>query len=135
MPKKRFVLLFPPESIEKPLTYHLVKDFDLQVNILRATINPGKAGELLLEVEAGTEAIEKGLEYLKGHRVHIKPIVKKIRWTEEDCIHCGVCTAVCASGALSISRQTWKLEFDPEHCIACEFCVKACPLRLMAVSF
>jgi ferredoxin len=135
MPKKRFILLFPPDSIEKPLTYHLVKNYDLKVNILRATITPGKAGELLLEVEADAEAIEKGLEYLRQHRVHVKPIVKKIQWLAEDCIHCGACTAVCASGALRISQQTWELEFDPEHCIACELCLKACPLRLMSVSF
>ena len=33
MAKKKIVLTFPPELTESALTYHLVKDFDLAINI------------------------------------------------------------------------------------------------------
>ena len=65
MAKKRVVLTFPPELTEKPLTYHLVKDFDLAINILRAKITPGEEGKLVLELSNGSEEmIEKGLDFL-----------------------------------------------------------------------
>lgn len=65
MAKKRVVLTFPPELTEKPITYHLVKDFDLAINILRAKITPGEEGKLVLELSNGSEEmIKKGLDFL-----------------------------------------------------------------------
>jgi len=40
MKKKRVVLTFPPDMIDQPITYHLVKEHDLMINILRANITP-----------------------------------------------------------------------------------------------
>jgi L-aspartate semialdehyde sulfurtransferase ferredoxin len=42
MIKKRFILNFPPDSGDKPLSYHLVKDYDIRINILKAEVFPGK---------------------------------------------------------------------------------------------
>jgi len=42
MQKKRYVLKFPPQSGDQPFSYHLVKDFDIRINILRAEVWPGK---------------------------------------------------------------------------------------------
>jgi len=135
MKKVRFILEFPPECSDKPLTYHLVKDYDLKVNILRGTITAGKEGKLLIEVEAEEDNIEKGLKFLTGQGVEIKPISQQVVVDEEKCIHCGACTAVCFSGALDLDRNEWKLVFEPEKCVACELCVTACPLRLINVGF
>ena len=51
MIKHRLVLCFPATLVEQPLIYHLVKDYDLMVNILRADINPRKEGRLVLEID------------------------------------------------------------------------------------
>ena len=48
MPKKRFDLTFPPKQAGEPIIYHLVKDHDLTPNILRARIQPGQEGRMLL---------------------------------------------------------------------------------------
>jgi ferredoxin len=133
--KERFVLNFPPKSSEKPITYYLVKDFDFKVNILRAEITAGKEGRLLIEVETEEENLKRGLEYLKKEMVQIFPLSREISINKEECVHCGLCTAVCFSGALEMDRRSWELEFSPDKCVACELCIKACPLRLINLHF
>jgi hypothetical protein len=50
MKKTRVVLSFPPSNVEEPVTYRLIKDYDLVVNILRASIDPGKQGRMVVEL-------------------------------------------------------------------------------------
>lgn len=135
MKKVRFIWEFPPECSDKPLTYHLVKDYDLRINILRGTITAGKEGKLLVEVEADEENIEQGLDFLRGEGIRIKLMSQQVVLDKEQCVHCGACTAVCFSGALTMDRQDWKLLFEPDKCLACELCVAACPLQLITVGF
>ncbi len=136
MPKKKLVLTFPPDLTETPLTYHLVKDYDLAINILKAKITPGEEGKLVIEISNGSmENIDKGIEYLRTQGVLIEPVSKEIVLNESECINCGSCTAVCQSKALTISAPEWKLQFDKEQCIVCEMCVKACPMQIIQVSF
>lgn len=136
MAKKKIVLTFPPELTESPLTYHLVKDFDLAINILKAKITPGEEGKLVLELSNGAiEKIEAGIDYLKKQGVLVEPLSKEIILDEAKCVHCGSCTAVCHPKALSITAPDWQLKFDKELCIVCESCVKACPMQVIKVSF
>mgnify|MGYP001462353904 CR=1 FL=1 len=136
MAKRRVVLSFPPELTEIPLTYHLVKDYDLAINILKAKITPGEEGKLVLELSNGSpERIEAGIEFLEKQGVTIQPLSKEIVLDEEECINCGACTAVCTSGALELNPETAHLDFDRERCIVCELCVPACPMRVIKVMF
>ena len=136
MPKKKMVLTFPPELTEEPLTYHLVKDYDLGLNILKAKITPGEVGKLVVEISNGTEAnLQAGIEYLIGRGVTVEPVGKEIVMDESSCIHCGSCTAVCQPKALSVAAPDWKLVFDKERCIVCELCVHACPMQIIKVDF
>ena len=131
----RFTIKFPPESSQIPLTYHLIKDYDFMVNILRATISGEQEGRLLMEVEAEPDKLEQGLAFLKSHNVTIIPLNQQITVDQDRCIHCGACTAVCLSGALSLDRDNWQLVFDSEKCVMCGLCVPACPLRLIRAEF
>lgn len=133
--KTRVILRFPPEVTEKPITYHLVKDFGLKVNILRAKIVPDEEGKLLMEIEAPEEDLERALEFVRAEGVDVQPLSRQVVWDEQRCIHCGACTAVCGPGALSIDRRTWLVTFDPQRCVACELCVSACPVKVMRVTF
>ena len=45
------------------------------------------------------------------------------------CVDCGACTAVCPTGALTISSPDWTLAYRPEACNRCGLCVEACPVR------
>ena len=135
MIKKKYILNFPPDSGDKPLSYHLVKDYDIRINILKAEVYPGKRGSLLLELQGKKENIAKGVEYLIKNQIICEPLDKRIHFIQEKCIDCGNCTAVCFAGALTMNRENWKLEFDKSRCVVCELCIPACPLNLFEIDF
>jgi len=134
--KKRFILRFKKDTIDKPIVYRLVKDFNLVFNILRANISPRAESLMVMEVE-GTEAnFKKAVRYLKDLNIDTEPMEQDINRDETRCVHCGLCTSVCAPGALSIrDRKAMKVEFDYTRCVACELCVRVCPVKAMNVSF
>jgi L-aspartate semialdehyde sulfurtransferase ferredoxin len=133
--KKRYILTFPATRVEEAIAYHLVKEYDIVINILKADISPGYEGHLLVEMKANAQALEKGIEYLNEHHITCASLDKRLTLKKEQCIHCGACTAVCSAGALTMNKETWKLKFTPESCIACELCLKACPLQLFSIEF
>jgi ferredoxin len=133
MTSKRFVLTFPPDATGEPITYNLVKKYDIMVNIVRADVSPGKIGHLVMEMTATEEVLKEGMDYIRNKNVECEPINKKIHYKEDLCIHCGACSAVCFAGALIMERQTAELSFDPEKCVVCELCLKSCPLSLFSI--
>ncbi len=133
--KKRITLRFQRNAIDKPIVYRLAKDFDLVYTILRANVSPRAESMMVLEVEGPEGEFEKGIAYLKDLGVAIEPIDQDISKDEERCVHCGLCTSVCAPQALDIDRETMRVRFDYEKCVACELCVKVCPVKAMQVCF
>ena len=131
--KKWLVLKFSPEIVEKPFTYHLVKDYDLVVNILKARVTPNEDGVLAIVVEGSDENVKRAEAFLKEHGVGVFLWRDMIVRDEDRCTHCGTCTAVCVPKSLYIDRETWRVEFDEEKCVACEACVSACPSRAIKV--
>lgn len=134
MKKIKVSLYYPASEVSKPITYHLIKDFDLQINILHADISLNKVGKLVIDIIGDDENIEAGLKYIEEQGIKYKLFTKTLIWQEDECVHCGACTAVCPSGALDMDRQTWNLTYDKEKCMVCELCVRACPLKVMCVS-
>jgi ferredoxin len=132
---RRYVLKFPPDSADKALTYKLIKDFDINFSILKAEVRPGRTGSLLLELEALPENMQEGIEYLTANGVNCESLGKKIKFEAAKCINCGNCTGVCFTGALTMDREKWKLNFEPELCVVCELCVPACPMNLFDINF
>ncbi len=132
---KMLVLRFPPEIVDKPIIINLVKSYNLTFNILKAQISPRKEGLMILELRGNKVDYDKGIEYLKRLGVRVEPITQSIQKDEEKCIHCGICTAVCPTGALAISRPSMMVNFDSEKCSGCEWCVKTCPVDAMIVTF
>ena len=64
MSKKRIVLTFPSRLVDQPITYHLIKDHNLMVNILRANITPKEEGRLVIEIGGNKKDMESGMNYL-----------------------------------------------------------------------
>ena len=133
--KKRIILRFKRNTIDKPIVYKLVKEYDLVFNILRANISPREDSMMVMEIDGSEENFEKGLEYLKSLNIDTEPIEQDINRDEARCVHCGICTSVCAPEALHLDRETMKVLFDYENCVACELCVKVCPVKAMNVFF
>ncbi len=133
--KKRVVLTFPHSLVDKPITYHLVKDYGLVFNILKARVTPREEGRLVLEIEGKRENLNKGIKFLKDLGIRIEPLAQDIRWIKERCTHCGACLAICPTRAFIIDPKTYKVSFDKKKCIVCELCIKACPYRAMEIKF
>jgi ferredoxin len=133
--KKRYFLSFPANSVTEPIIYNLVKKFDIPVSILKADINPGKEGNLLVEMTGETTMLDAGIEYLKSQHIKCNSVIKRVKWLKDHCIHCGACTAVCFSEALVMERKSWKVKFFADNCVACGLCIKACPLQLFELDF
>ncbi len=127
------ILTFPPSEVEKPITSHLIKDYDLWVNILHAEIAPTRRGKLVVNIQGSEENIGKGMDYLREEGVGLQLLNGGILVSDEKCVHCGLCTATCPSGALSMDPDTWALVFQKEKCFLCQSCVKACPVRAISV--
>ena len=47
---KKVILTFPVDATDRPLTYDLIRIYNVKVNILKAEIQPGKTGSLLIEI-------------------------------------------------------------------------------------
>ena len=136
MTSKRVVLHFPHRLIDQPIVYALVKKYDLTFNILLARIMPNEEGVMVAELSGEDEKYEEGIQYLRDQGVDVQLLSRDVRRDEERCIHCGACTAVCPTGALSIpDRKTMIVEFDVDKCVACGLCVPACPPKAMHVAF
>lgn len=137
MSRIRVVLNFPANLVEKPVTYHLVRDFDLLVNILRAEIRPGEAGTLLLELDDrdGEGDLNGGLEFIARGGVKIHTISGRITIDDRSCLHCGACIGPCFAGALALAPGNHELVFDPSRCVLCKVCVEACPVGAIKVVF
>jgi len=129
------VLSFPAESTNEPITYILIREYDVKINILNADITHGKQGNLLIEMSGEAARLDEALTYLESKEVLITPVVKTILFNEAECIHCGACASVCHPGALTIRESSRKLKFSPDRCVACELCIKACPLQLFELNF
>ncbi len=132
--KIKVTLYYPVGSVTKPITYHLIKDYNLEVIILHADINLDKGGKLTVDIVGPECDIEAGLKFIEHEGIKYKLFNKSIIWNENECVHCGACTAVCPSGALEMNKPEWSLTFNKEKCLMCELCVKACPLRVINVS-
>lgn len=132
---KKLVLSFPVDATDRSLTYDLVKLYDIRINILKAEIEAGRSGKLLVELESDELQLEKGLAYLGDNGVTVSPLSSKISYNKEKCIHCGNCASACFSHALTIGSPDWTLKFNPEKCIVCKLCLKSCPLKLFRIEF
>ena len=135
MLRKKIILTFPPKITGQPITYKLVKDFGLWINILRAKIDPSTGGKLVIEIEGEKKQIEEGLKFIRDEKVGIEFLEQEVIWNKDKCVDCGACVSICPVGALSLDKDTFKLQFNYEKCIVCGCCVEACPLQAIEVKF
>ena len=135
MVSRRIVLKFPHRLVEQPIVYRMVKDYELEFNILKAYVTPKEQGLLVLELTGEDKNFDKAISYVKKLGVSVQPLSKDIKRNEEKCTHCGACVPICPTEALVVDPKTRKVEFYSEKCIACELCIKACPPRAMELHF
>ena len=132
---KRIVLRFPRRLVDRPIVYRLVKDYDLEFNILKASVTPEEEGLLVLELKGDQQEYDKGIRFLLKNGVNIQSLSQDVTRNEERCTSCGACITVCPTDAFEVEPKTKLVLFHNEKCIACGMCIKACPPRAMEVHF
>ena len=132
---KRIVLRFPRRLVDQPIVSRLVRDYDLDFNILKASVTPEEEGLLVLELNGEQEDYDKGIRYLTKAGVRIQSLSQDVTRNEGRCTHCGACITICPTGAFELEPSTRQVNFYNEKCIACGLCVKACPPRAMELHF
>lgn len=78
MKNENVTLIFSAERYGIPITYHLVKDFDLRINILKAEITPGEEGYLLLDLEGSEDNLENALQFLRKKTLKYEQLISKL---------------------------------------------------------
>ena len=132
---KRIVLHFPRRLVNQPIIYRLVKDYDLEFNILKASVTPEEEGLLVLQLKGEQKEYDKGIKFLLKTGVKIQSLSQDVIRNEERCTHCGACITICPTGAFELEPKTRRVIFHNEKCIACVLCIKACPPRAIEVHF
>ena len=130
MKQMKIKLTFPRDLTAEPITYMLVKKFDISFNILKAHVDYKLEGTLLLGLEGEESNLRDAIEYLESTGIIVDLDGKSISIDTDKCVHCGACTAACAKGALVINDE-YRLEYNSDKCIECMLCVRACPQRII----
>lgn len=117
-----------------PVTYRLAKDFNVAANIFRAQITPNQVGMLVVELSGDIDQLDAAMEWMRSQDIGISPASREIFIDEEVCVHCGLCTGVCPTEALSLDPQTFRLNFTRSRCIVCEQCIPTCPVQAISTN-
>lgn len=69
--EKKFRIHYPLEQISAPVLTHLVTDFDLSPNVLRADVNARDGGWLVLGLTGDDARLESALDWLRGQGLEV----------------------------------------------------------------
>lgn len=133
---QKMMFFFPKCECEKPIIYHLVKDYDLVVNVFRAKVTPEAEGYLVLDLTGTQDNIARAVAFVKTFNVVVSTAGKGLTWSKERCTHCGACLTHCPTKALRLRDPgSREMLFDDEQCIECLACIRACPYGACATAF
>jgi ferredoxin len=132
--KKRLTLTFPKRSIQMPVTYRLAKDFNVAANIIRAQVAPNQVGKLVVELSGDIDQLDAAIDWMRSQDIGISLVGREIIIDEDACVHCGLCTGVCPTEALTLEPQTFRLQFTRSRCIVCEQCIPTCPVQAISTN-
>ncbi len=130
---RKVVLRFPHGLVDKPIIYRLVKDYDLQFNILKASVTPKEEGLMVLELSGKKKDYDEAVRFLTEAGVELQSLAQDVFRNEDRCTHCGACVTICPVGAFVVDPLTRRIDFQHTKCIACGLCIKPCPVRAMEV--
>ncbi|MDJ1171667.1 NIL domain-containing protein [Roseofilum sp. BLCC_M154] len=132
--KKRVTLTFTQRWVRMPVTYRLAKDFNVAANIIRAQVAPNQVGKLVLELSGDIDQLEDCIEWMRSQNIEVSQATSEIIVNEETCVHCGLCTGVCPTQALTLDPDTFKLTFMRSRCVVCEQCIPTCPVQAISTT-
>ncbi len=128
--RKRVLLNYSMERADKPILASVIRETDVEINILHADITSEAGGEIFIVLESTEEKVEEAVEMFRERGVHVEEVEHAITLDEDSCVDCGACVSVCPTEALSLGED-YSLVLDEEKCIHCGACVPACPVNAL----
>ncbi len=132
--KQRVTLTFEQGNVHTPITYLLAKDFNVAANIIRAQVAPNQIGKLVLELSGDMDELEAAVEWMRSRNIDVSLASREILIDEESCVHCGLCTGICPTEALTLDPDTFELKFLRSRCVVCEQCIPTCPVQAISTN-
>lgn len=117
-----------------PITYRLAKDFNVAANIIRAQVAPNQVGTLVVELQGDIDQIAAAVDWMEIQGISISLASREILIDDDLCVHCGLCTGVCPTEALTLDPQSFRLTFERSRCIVCEQCIPTCPVQAISTN-
>ena len=121
--------------VQMPITYRLAKDFNIAANIIRAQVAPNQVGKVVVELSGDIDQLDAALDWMRAQGISVSLANREILIDEDVCVHCGLCTGVCPTEALTLDPNTFMLNFNRSRCIVCEQCVPTCPVQAISTNF
>lgn len=115
--KQLLTLVLPAENYAKPIIYHLIKEYNIKITILKAEIIPKKQGYLLIEAEGAEASLQNALQFLAQEQIKTIPDDKQTPVYKIAGAPCNTCAAACFSDAIVVNKQTLQQESRKETCI------------------
>ncbi|KKI98158.1 NIL domain-containing protein [Prochlorothrix hollandica] len=132
--KKRITLTIPRTTTRQPLTYRLAKDFNVAANIIRAQVAPNQMGTMVVELAGDIDELDAAIDWLRSQDIRVSLASQEILISEDICVHCGLCTGVCPTQALTLEPETFRLMFNRSRCVVCEQCIPTCPVQAISTN-
>jgi formate hydrogenlyase subunit 6/NADH:ubiquinone oxidoreductase subunit I len=117
-----------------PVTYRLAKDFNVAANIIRAQVAPNQVGKLVVELSGDIDQLDAAIDWMRMQEIGVSFSSREIVIDEERCVHCGLCTGVCPTEALTLDPKSFQLTFTRSRCIVCEQCIPTCPVQAISTN-
>ena len=123
---KSVILNFPPSKVDKPVISSMIRQHDVEVNILQANVTQDEEGRMFTIFQGTRQSVLDALAFLRENQVRTILPVQNLVWDEERCVGCGACVGQCPARAFRVEAASGRVVFDDEKCVACELCVPAC---------
>ncbi len=126
MIQKSAILNFPKDLIDRPVISRVIREHDVEVNILQAHITPETDGHMFAIFSGKKAAVDGALEFLSASHVRVALPTRNLVWDRERCVDCTACVGQCPSAAFTVDEETREVSYDEKRCIACKLCIPAC---------
>ncbi len=71
---RRVRLTYPPDLLDQPIIYSLIKQFDLITNIRTAQVDSPHGGWLIVDLTGSPAAIERALAWAREQGVQVETL-------------------------------------------------------------
>jgi L-aspartate semialdehyde sulfurtransferase ferredoxin len=88
----------------------------------------------VMELSGDIDELDAAFDWMRGLDIQVSLASQEILVDEESCVHCGLCTGVCPTEALSLDPKTFRLNFTRSRCVVCEQCIPTCPVAAISTN-